>query len=612
MKSVLFFTMALYCLMAGNLRAATTDPLQNRVISDDRTPHSPLDTPIGNIYLAGTSWYDLQHNATEGKMIAVDSAGYAHVVWMKAADQAASSRHVYYNNWNPNTQTMTFGGVGTQVDGSNRAGFTSVAVLPSGFAFPAFHQTNGGSTVQMAGAMDFLARAGAFTTTQPAYIVQEGLELSCVWPKIAVDGNGVIHSVCTSSSLGSVYYSRGVPEFIEGFGIEIDWQVVDTAGLELKGIDSTLAVTPDIAASKTSSRVAIAYARPRVGGFNLDLLNSDLYLCLSEDGGVTWNAPTNLTQFMAEDSQRTFSEVSVVIDEDDNVHVAFVTNFYWESAPGVFITSSYRSRIWHWGEATGEFNVIASDWTEGNFLPGAGKRNLAIPNLSVDPLTGNLFCSYQKFDNTSGSEMGYAASDAWVTVSTDGGNSWSIGRNVTDTTPPVNPAPAGESLNERDITLSDRVTYSGGLGYLHLFWELDQDAGSWLNGEGGRYDNPFYYQRFTVDEIPLTPLVPQMELHDGVAPVDDLTIIIEPANQGYMLNWTPAANANQYRIYRSETLNDLFDETNFQLAVGDTFYVCSNCLSVEQEYLGVIAVRVIELARPNHVIALPTVSEPLR
>ncbi|MDD5087326.1 MAG: T9SS type A sorting domain-containing protein, partial [bacterium] len=91
--------------------------------------------------------------------------------------------------------------------------------------------------------------------------------------------------------------------------------------------------------------------------------------------------------------------------------------------------------------------------------------------------------------------------------STNRGRTWSQATNVTRTNGGQNAPPPG-SLSERDITLAERVTYEDGHGCLHLFYELDHDAGAaaTYEFEGVLTLNPMLYQRIPVDSIPLCPI----------------------------------------------------------------------------------------------------------
>ncbi|MBU1937862.1 T9SS type A sorting domain-containing protein, partial [bacterium] len=98
---------------------------------------------------------------------------------------------------------------------------------------------------------------------------------------------------------------------------------------------------------------------------------------------------------------------------------------------------------------------------------------------------------------------------AWVTVSTNNGCSWAEGTNVTNTTPPMEIVPAGQSLHERDITVAKTVTN----GYLHMEYVLDKDAGGIPQEEGIATLNPVIYQRIPVADIATMPYTERYPMH---------------------------------------------------------------------------------------------------
>ncbi len=587
MKSLLCL-IAFYLVAAGN-SLAERPPL----VGDNRDPRNPLDTPIGSVYHVGTTWYDMQHNATAGKTIGTDAQGNVHMVWTNGLTPNSSPRHVYYNVWNPHTQVMDWT-EGTQVDQVTRAGFATVAVSPEGWAYPVFHQLTTVGQVLMQGAMDFDTYAGAFTVTQPNPPLDGEIFREAIWPKVAIDGNGVLHAVSSNSLADGflAYYSRGVPAFDpNGYGLGIDWQPMTVLGEDFRFVDTTIAISIDIAASQLTNRIAIAYTKIREGAPSLFFMNSDVYLVRSEDGGLNWDPPLNITNFTDFDEQRAFNGLSIIYDDNDNIQIAFTACNYWQNADSTEGNSNFRGRIWHWNETTDAFNLIANDWTEGVTPLGQNFLNVCRPSLSVDPQTAYMYCAYRKFSQTSWSENSYAGSDIYVSVSADGGAHWSEGLNVTDTTPVPNPCPAGDCMNERDHSLADRVAVRNGVTYLNLMWVLDRDNGTALFGEGAATENEVNYQRIDVSEIPLSPFVPAVPFHNDFGSVDDLTILNLPLTQGFSLQWGNVGGANQYHIYRSESHDNLFAPENYLTSVSDSFYICNGCLAISpvQEYFGVIA-----------------------
>ena len=100
---------------------------------------------IGDTDTVGTTWYDMQHSGSCGRMIRVDSQGRIHVVWMNGLESGAINRHVYYNLRNPSTGWV-FGNVGLAVDNAMRSGYTTLALDSDDNPFVAFHVITSSST----------------------------------------------------------------------------------------------------------------------------------------------------------------------------------------------------------------------------------------------------------------------------------------------------------------------------------------------------------------------------------------------------------------------------------------------------------------------------------
>ncbi len=495
-----------------------------------------LDETLGETYQAGTTWYDYQHNGTSGKMIGVDGDGYIHVVWMNGLSNTQQPRHVYYNVWDPTAEAFSIAN-GSQVNASTRAGYASQATYGSGpyngFCFPTFHEIISGSNAHTASAIDFLPRSGAFTTSQPAWCYVGGVEQQYIWPKVAYTSDGKLHVVSTLTATGAqaMMYSRGTPEFdADGFGLDIAWDAVG-GDCDFLFVDSCMTIAGDIAASIHSNRVVIAWAHNRDPIGNRTQINNDLYIQVSEDGGENWGAPQNVTDFVPgdpncpsgdtltcnNDTLRLYTDCSVIIDNNDYIHVAFTVRTWYEVGyPGQFEGPNGwidQSGIFHWGEEFNEFSPVANAYyfqtIEGGQLidNGAWQLNKHRPNLAEDTTNGLLYCSYQMYDSTQYSDGGYPMGDAYVAVSGTCGRAWSQAVNVTRTDGGQNTPPPG-SLSERDITLAKYVTTgSDGNKYLHMEYVMDHDAGGIPQQEGTATLNEVYYQRIPVDSIPLSPLL---------------------------------------------------------------------------------------------------------
>jgi hypothetical protein len=500
-------------------------------------PPPRLDDLVGTADSVGRTWNDYQQNGTFGKQVAVDRAGWVHHVWTRGLNRGSTQRHCYYNVWDPNLSQFVMPNeaepIGRQVDGATKAGFINVAVNQRGFAMVAFHQVPlNGSTAHSAWGLDYNPHWGFFAVGEIPNLAGDP---QIIWPHIACDVNGNIHTVHTQNGgSGFSYYARGIPQYDEdsaGVGMSFP------SGFQQWELESF--ITMDVAAAHHSQRVAVAWLWDDTLRFN----GQNVFLKISEDGGLNWGERISVTNFAPidtnciprgstfgnvdscnQDTLRPWVDCSVIFDQNDNAHVAFSAQawFYWlqwddagHDSVGPWIYNGRQSNIWHWDEVSHEYGLVAERWwgVDGSRL-NLGKNQLMCerPSMAVDTTTGYLYCSYQMFDTAEVSTAGYCMSDAYMTVSTDNGRTWAEGINVTNTTPDTLPAAPGRSLSERDISIAEFV--SGGT--VHMQYTLDLDAGTsiWADTpEGIATNSPVYYQRIPVDAIPTSPLIPPKPFH---------------------------------------------------------------------------------------------------
>ncbi len=475
-------------------------------------PMTVIAQPIGEVDTAGTTWYDLQHNGSCGRMVAVDDEGYVHVAWMNGMSNW--QRHVFYNVWDPATHEFILSN-GVQVDAGSRSGYVTLDCTPDGYAVPFFHV--GSSEYNVTACCDFLPRSGSFYCTN---VGSQGL-----WAHGALDIANGLHIMATVIDLDPPYtyplsYIRGQADCANQNGIVWDEPVF---------FDSVTTLSQVIATSRHSVRIAAGWSHPR--GLE-NQLDNDLFIRISEDGGDNWQPALNVTQFLAGDSAccdtavnplscigdtlRVYTDASLLFDENDVLHAAFTARTYydWAICGGESYSWIDQAGIWHWSEATGGYSLIASAFyfqtiDNGTMIDdGVWQTNVQRPCLAMDTTTGYLYCAYMQYDSNCYSDVGYPMADVFISVSTDNGARWSVGTNVTHTCPGEN-IPAPGSMHEREPTLDEVVSD----GCLHLFYEQDHDAGSYVYQEGQPTMNEMLYQRIPVDSIPTTPLVPNYPLH---------------------------------------------------------------------------------------------------
>ena len=520
-----------------------------------RPPSAGSLDSVGTAYVAGETYWDLQHNGSVGRMIATDTTGYVHMVWRKSEDNQNNTRNVYYNVWNTATQSfvvMAGSDQGVAINSSPLAGYITLAVSPDGWPYPAYHERlNGETTLHASGAMDFQRYFGAFISSQPNRCMEAGAPIQIVWPKVAVSPSGTVHLASMetpySEDLGHwqrLYYSRGTPVFMGTQGLGIEWDQLGCEGF--LQIDTAMVIAQVVAASKTSERVAIVWSHSRDNlsdSANRTQYNNDLYYKLSEDGGLNWGENVNLTHFIPpldtfpqvwdstlqewvndtltanQDTNRVYTDCDALFDLNDNLHIAFTTaNFYsWEET-----ISRFNSDIWHWSEGMPDeighvagmrFRPVQDTLIEtcwplgGDWDIGPWQRMTQRPSLACDWQTGIMYCAYQWYDPLQVTTEGNPMADILLAVSRDGGHSWTDSVNVTNTGEPVDSmchqAQVGEAQSERDMSLAEQVAYTNGEGYLHMFYELDTGCGEDV---GAHTLNYAIYRRIPVASIPERPI----------------------------------------------------------------------------------------------------------
>ncbi|NQS96981.1 MAG: T9SS type A sorting domain-containing protein [candidate division Zixibacteria bacterium] len=498
----------------------TTNPQSN---------NDPTD-PIGDVFLFGTTYYDIQHNGTCGRQIQIDSEGWIHAVWMKGLNISASQRHIYYQLMEPDSLFIP-GGI--QVDQSPRAGYCVLEVYPDNRAMPAFHQlTAGYENFHSALGFDYFPHCGAFSAQDLPWVMQGTYDLEVIWPKMDMDIEGRFHIISTENLISPgemrLYYCRAN---FDPLTFSINYETPEQVEVGL-----TSAIAANVACSPVSNRVTIGWMEyDETGGPNR--VNGDLIICTSEDG-VTWDwtDTVNVTNWLPPDpsllpdtaaaNQDTFrcaDDMCLLYDYNDVLHIFFTTGAYYAFNPYGIPPTWGNSFIWHWDEVEQMFSMVANGWyLNDDYDTGAWNLYVCRPSAAVDPITGDLYCAYQRFlapadtfliypylwaDDEDFSAGGYPNSEIWMTRSLNNGWSWAEGTNVTDTQSP-NAFP-GDCLSEMCPTIAPEIENSN----CHLFYTLDKDAGIYAYGNGEGTLNDMIYQRVPVSAISQVPPLYPYPMH---------------------------------------------------------------------------------------------------
>jgi len=494
--------------------------------------HFPqTDDIVGDTVIFGTSWYDIQHNTTCGRQIQVDSLGYIHITWMNGLNIGATMRNIYYNLIDPNFNPLFPGGI--QVDQSQRAGYTTLALHPDNRAMPAFHQiTPLSENAHSAMAFDFFPQTGAFMTQELPWVYEFGQDLEVIWPKIWRDINNRYHIVSTENPASGVALD---PERIYYCGANFNpasFQITFDSTQQMVARTEILAV--DVASSPVSSRSAIGWLDFCATSPETSQYDNNLILCFS-DNGINWNwdDTLNLTHWIPpdfsllpdtaaanQDTLRCYDDLCLVFDYDDVLHVFFSTRGYW-ALQGMLAWGN--GFVWHWDEVNQVFSMVATGWFDnGTYSAGAWNIYAQRPSASVDPETGHIFCMYQRYlhpippnppfpylhgDTTDFSAAGWPNGEIWLTRSIDGGLSWAEGIDITNTHSPD--AVAGSCLSELTPSMAPQVYDDK----LNIFYVLDADAGAVVQNEGVWTLNFMVCHQVPTNLIPAAPLLGVYPMH---------------------------------------------------------------------------------------------------
>ena len=434
-------------------------------------------------YVVGTTHYDIQTNGSTGNRIAKDSQGGVHVVWMNGIGQWLGSRWIYYN-FRDETSVWSWPGVGTQVNTTERGGYTQLSVLADGRAAPSYHSD--GNSLFICMAIDAGRGFGSFTELD----IPDGPEPTAYyWPYETIDRHGRIHILFAEEEYLSnpqlFFYTNSTDEG-QSWTEPVVW-------------DTLMDLSAVLTSSRVSDKVAIAFTHPR------DLVDPDQYnndICYYESlDGVTWNFDggiVNVTNYQMMDTLRAYCDCDAVYDYNDNLHLLWNTPYY-DEVNGVITIA--ECLLWHWSEATG-ITMIANGWWESS--PGASNRSISKMSLGIDE-DNRLFALWTQFTEDDTSAAGWSNGELYMNYSTDGGATWSEPENITNSpTPGCLP---GECDSDHWPTLNEVVDDS-----LYITYINDKDAGGIPQGEGVDTENPVMY-------LAVTKPLPQISMTCTTYPV---------------------------------------------------------------------------------------------
>ena len=503
MKKLLFWSVLALVVVfatsaiAGNLKG----PMQAEILirGDEPIPNATVYPVPGGLITnspgdtVGFTEYDYQTNGATGNRIAVDNIGGAHFAWMKGIDTepgGGGQREVWFNYTDGANWPLPRGG--QPVSQFTRGGYTNISITSDDRAGVAYHETVADAVTY---AEDQYSGYGIFSYYDPPDV----LALQCLWPYITVDRNDNIHIVSVEApDAGITIHTMG-------------YTMSDNGGegwSRFQAVDTTSTLSQNVVSSPVSDKVAIVYSHPMVMEPPVGAqLENDIYYIESQDG-VSWdwnNGKVNVTAYQRDDSLRAYTDVAAIYDYNDNLHIIWNAQFVYDLPEGYF--TSFQTFLYHFNNGSGEINLATEtdeEWVESGCVTGAWNLRIAKISLGVQEATNKIFAVYTGFlDSLDCSAGGYANGELYMVFSGDGGSSWSLPMNLTNS-PSPGCAPGGCD-SDHWSTLANRVEDDN---TLHIAYINDKDAGGVPQDEGGVTENPVLYLKLTMTGVDENQTVP--------------------------------------------------------------------------------------------------------
>ena len=424
----------------------------------------------------GNTVYEYQSNGSIKRQVQISrhhpDTPIVHFDWMYSPDAynaANAKRTLRYNSYNAEAFTGDFMAGGAQdvspVDANKRTGYVVGDVIPSlGEYLGVGHQFFGGITgsLQPMGWWDQGPGLGFWVDNRITDAVGDdpvaGSGVNFAWPACAhqlFGGQYITHILAHEQNDEQIKYFRKVGSRETG---------VWTVGLVL---DTANNLGYEVYASKTTGKVVLAWAANIVKASDLPCdtcsdpnavlsqWDNDIYIKTSTNAGATWGPRKNVTKNTdGVSGYRPYYDLSVMIDESDQVIVAWPTRQWPSNANQGGDISQDRCRIHFWREsfAPGVIRTVAGlEWDQASVNGcdgGAFKLNAG--RIQVARCNGRTYVLWEQFNDfnagilndcaeraISSGGAGAANSDLYISISEDNGLTWDPARNITNTRTPL-------------------------------------------------------------------------------------------------------------------------------------------------------------------------------
>ncbi len=490
----------------------------------------------------GSTAYDYQHNGTMGHQVEHRLTSFIHFDWMDQPDFIIpGDRGSQVQSYDLTGCSFSFdpGGKRASVDYS---GYVNIDADIGGCAIPVAHE---GDPLEPRAFWDFCAGApvGLFSSDAPSDIYGyyqnggTGPGNENVWPICdwQIGTQNVLHFVCAESGgeagdPQTISYYRRVGAYGTGAGTWSAQRLIDTV----------MTITPIVASSMVSDKVAIAWGAPTdeirdtPGEFDSQYQN-DVWVAFAFDQGASWVTDQangsighevdmgsipgqNITQFPLNSSYNFYTDLAALIGTDDLLHVVFSCR-QWDVTDTDTLLFRRNSIIYHWSEDHPVLRQVAkADWDTGGACAAHGWGS-DLAKISISECEGRLYCLYTQFGNADApcedkSDENFMNGELYMAVSPDRGLNWDRGQNLTNTPTPGCAAGDCESDYWASMARFGRVQLGNcpdeglvdGQQYLDILYINDRHAGGIPQEEGQWTTNPVMWLATPCRDVVVEPL----------------------------------------------------------------------------------------------------------
>jgi hypothetical protein len=444
----------------------------NKIVTNPLvTNNPPLDNMplVGRVECIGGTCYDWV-NGPDATWLVDDPANGIHATWMWSNAVAMDDRNMRYNfyewathtwSWLSGTSYMQYGIPVFPHIMTSVAGGADLDPITKNFVIAGNYAPSGVIGPEIA--RDQAPGAGLFEYTMGTTGQR--------WPFIAVSNNQAIHcatlDVATTESL---YYSRIQP-----------WPTwTSYIKIPPPAPDPTFP-NDNIAASKTSNKVVIVWEEATPVG-----LQDRGYYRLSNDGGVTWGAPTQIPFPPVQGFTPSFgvSSLFATFDNLDNLRIVFSVSETGRTIP---------CEIWHYCPSAAQPMNLVHHYDADTLNAAVGYNAIFAtrPTITRNSATGYWYVAWEQFDSLNFEPLtNLARAEIMVAESRDNGLTWPIKTRITSENtlskrfPIVGGVQVTPSTTDKDTLL---VMYMG-----------DSIAGAFLQTQHRFCVNPMFVHRVPV------------------------------------------------------------------------------------------------------------------